>query len=155
MKTQIADFAGGCFWHIEDAFLNQSGVIKTTVGYEGGHVPSPTYEQVCSHTTGHAETVRLEYDPTQVSYENLVRQYLAMHDPTQLDRQGPDIGDNYRSAIFFHDAEQKRVAEQVIAELTASGKYRDPIVTKLEAAQEFYPAEAYHQQFFAKQRGRS
>lgn len=152
-KHEIADFAGGCFWHIEDAFLDQPGIVKTEVGYEGGDKPQPTYEMVCTHQTGHAETVRLEYDSAVTSYEKLVRSYLAMHDPTQLNRQGPDIGDNYRSAIFYHSPEQKEIAERVIDELNQSGKYADPIVTQVVPAEKFWPAEGYHQKYFAKQRG--
>lgn len=152
-SPEIADFAGGCFWHIEDKFLHQAGVLTTTVGYEGGTKPQPTYEQVCSHTTGHAETVRLEFDPEQVSYETMVTAYLTMHDPTQLNRQGADVGDNYRSAIFYHSDQQKQIAEQVLKTLNESGKYADPVVTKLEPASQFWPAEDYHQKYFAKHRG--
>lgn len=152
-QTELADFAGGCFWHIEDKFLGQSGIARSTVGYEGGDKPQPTYGQVCSHTTGHAETVQLEFDPAAISYEALVRKYLTMHDPTQLNRQGADVGDNYRSAIFYHSPEQKSIAEKVITELNESGKYADPIVTKFEPATKFWPAEDYHQKYFAKQRG--
>lgn len=152
-KTELADFAGGCFWHIEDQFLKQPGIVSTTVGYEGGDKPEPTYAQVCSETTGHAETVRLEFDPDVVSYEELVRTYLAMHDPTQVDRQGPDVGTSYRGVIFYHSPEQQQVAEKVIAELNDSGKYDRPLATKVQPTTKFWPAEDYHQQYFAKQRG--
>lgn len=107
MATQKADFGGGCFWSVEEVFRTLPGVIKTTVGYEGGHVDKPTYEQVCSHTTGHAETVQVEFDPQKVSYKKLLDLFFVHHDPTQMNRQGPDVGDNYRSVIFYHNQEQR------------------------------------------------
>ena len=115
-------------------------------------MPQPTYQQVCSHITGHAETVRITFDPKIISYAQLVRAYMTMHDPTQLDRQGPDIGDNYRSAIFYHSPAQQAAAQAIVDELTASGHYAQPIVTKIEPASQFWPAEEYHQQYQAKQR---
>ena len=153
-QHEIADLAGGCFWQIEDEFLNLPGVIKTQVGYEGGTMPQPTYAQVCSHVTGHAETVRVIFDPLVIEYEDLVQKYMQMHDPTQIDRQGPDVGENYRSAIFYHSPGQKAAAEKVVEEINDSGKYTDPVVTKIEPATKFWPAEVYHQQFLAKQRSR-
>jgi peptide-methionine (S)-S-oxide reductase len=124
-NIEKADFGGGCFWKIEEVFRTTPGVIKTTVGYEGGRVDNPTYEQVCSHTTGHAETVQVEFDPKQISYNELLDVFFKNHDPTQLNRQGLDIGDNYRSVIFYHSKEQKRCAETKIKELTKSGKFKD------------------------------
>lgn len=141
-------FAAGCFWGVQYYFDQVPGVTKTTVGYTGGHTENPTYEQVCAHTTGHAEAVLIEYDPEQVSYETLVRQFFRMHDPTQLNRQGPDIGDNYRSAIFYFDDEQKHTAERVKAALQP--QFAKPIVTEITAAQTFYGAEPYHQKFTEK-----
>lgn len=140
-----AIFAAGCFWGVQFYFDQVPGVTKTTVGYTGGHAENPTYEQVCTHTTGHAEAVLLDFDPEQVSYETLCRQFFRMHDPTQLNRQGPDVGDSYRSAIFYFDDEQKKIAEAVKAEL--AGTYKKPIVTQIEPAAKFYPAEDYHQKY--------
>ncbi len=152
-KLSQADFAGGCFWGIEDVFLKLPGVVKTEVGYEGGEQPKPTYAQVCSHITGHAETVRVTFNPGIVSYEDLLRRYMAEHDPTQLNRQGPDVGENYRSAIFYHNEDQHVQAKQILDELNQSGKYDAPIVTQVVLATTFWPAEGYHQQYFAKRRG--
>jgi len=142
---QKALFAAGCFWGVQFYFDQVPGVTQTTVGYTGGHLPDPTYEAVCSHKTGHAEATQIEFDPTQVSYETLVRQFFRMHDPTQLNRQGPDIGDQYRSAIFFFDENQKQTAEHIRDELAQS--YGKPIVTQIAPAQTFYKAEAYHQKY--------
>lgn len=125
------------------------GVIETEVGYIGGHIDNPTYEQVCTHTTGHAEAVRIVFDPSKVSYKTLLEQFFRMHDPTQLNRQGPDVGDNYRSAIFYKDNEQKAEAQTVINELNKS-RFDGKIVTTLEPASKFWPAEEYHQKFTAK-----
>lgn len=149
-KTELADFGGGCFWGVEEAFRTEAKVIKTTVGYEGGTADNPTYEQVCSHTTGHAETVQVEYDPGVTSYEDLLAIFFAHHDPTQLNRQGPDVGDSYRSVIFYHSPEQKKAAEAKIDELIQSKKYSDPIVTQVVPAQTFWHAEEYHQQYLHK-----
>jgi methionine-S-sulfoxide reductase len=140
-----AIFAAGCFWGVQYYFDQVPGVTKSTVGYTGGHVPSPTYEQVCTHTTGHAEAVELEFDPSQVSYEVLCQHFFRMHDPTQLNRQGPDVGDSYRSAIFYLNDEQKTVAENVSD--SAQANWQEPIVTEISPAGEFYPAEDYHQKF--------
>jgi peptide-methionine (S)-S-oxide reductase len=145
-----ATFGAGCFWGVEAAFREIHGVTKTEVGYEGGTLENPTYEDVCSHTTGHAEVVEVTYDPEEVSYEELLEVFWGKHDPTLLNRQGWDIGDQYRSVIFFHDDEQRAAAERSMAELDASGRYRRPIVTVIEPAQTFYRAEEYHQRYLEK-----
>lgn len=146
----IATFAAGCFWGVEDAFRGVKGVKSTTVGYTGGHTKNPTYKEVCSHTTGHAEAVEVEFDPKQVSYQKLLDLFWEIHDPTQLNRQGPDVGTQYRSAIFFHDAEQEAAARASKAAQEKSGKYHGAVVTEIAAAPEFYRAEDYHQQYFEK-----
>lgn len=140
-----AIFSAGCFWGVQYYFDQVPGVIETKVGYTGGHTEDPTYEDVCTHTTGHAEAVELEFDPQQVTYETLVRQFFRMHDPTQLNRQGPDVGDQYRSAIFCTTGEQKVIAEQICDEIQA--KTDGLIVTQIVKAAAFYPAEEYHQKF--------
>jgi peptide-methionine (S)-S-oxide reductase len=145
-----ATFAAGCFWGVEARFADLPGVSSTEVGYTGGTTSSPTYEQVCSHRTGHAEAVRLEYDPGRVSYEELLAAFFGMHDPTQLDRQGPDVGDNYRSAVFFHTPEQEQAAKTAVEQLSESGIFKRPIVTQVEPAPEWWRAEEYHQKYFAK-----
>lgn len=142
---QKAVFAAGCFWGVQYYFDQIPGVIKTTVGYTGGYTESPTYDEVCTHTTGHAEAVMIEYDPKRVDYKTLVKQFFHMHDPTQLNRQGPDIGDNYRSAIFYFDYEQENDALSVMAEVQKHSK--DKIVTQVVPADIFYEAEPYHQKF--------
>ncbi len=149
-----ATFAAGCFWGVEAAFRQVPGVKQTAVGYTGGQMTSPTYEQVCTDRTGHAEAVEVEYDPAQVSYENLLEVFWANHDPTQLNRQGPDYGSQYRSAIFYHTPEQQAAAEASKQALADSGKLRRPIVTQIVPAAEFYRAEEYHQQYLEK-RGQS
>ena len=148
-----ATFAAGCFWGVEQRFSELPGVLSTEVGYTGGATTHPTYEQVCSHTTGHAEAVRLEYDPERVSYAELLAAFFAMHDPTTPGRQGPDIGAQYRSAVFFHSPEQERAARDAIARLEAEGCYRTPVVTEVVPAPEFWRAEEYHQRYLTK-RGR-
>lgn len=140
-----AIFAAGCFWGVQYYFDQVPGVVKSTVGYTGGHIENPTYEEVCTHTTGHAEAVLLEFDPARVSYETLCRHFFRMHDPTQLNRQGWDIGDNYRSAIFYFGDEQLQTAERV--KNACQPKFDKPIVTQLAAAGEFYQAEDYHQKY--------
>jgi peptide-methionine (S)-S-oxide reductase len=145
-----AQFAAGCFWGIEAAFARIPGVLETAVGYAGGHAEKPTYEQVCSGRTGHAETVEVDFDPAQVSYADLVEAFFAMHDPTQLNRQGPDIGTQYRSAIFYADDEQKAVAEAAKAKLDGSGHLRRPVATEITPASRFWRAEEYHQKYFAR-----
>jgi peptide-methionine (S)-S-oxide reductase len=147
-----ATFGAGCFWGVEAAFRQVEGVTATRVGYSGGTLENPTYEDVCSHTTGHAEVVEVTYDREQVPYEDLLRVFWRKHDPTRLSRQGWDIGDNYRSAIFFHDDEQREAALKSKAEEQANRSA--PIVTQIEPAQTFYEAEDYHQQYLEK-RGRS
>jgi peptide-methionine (S)-S-oxide reductase len=147
-----ATFGAGCFWGVEAAFRQLEGVTKTEVGYEGGTLENPTYEDVCSHTTGHAEVVEVTYDPDQISYEELLDVFWAKHDPTQLNRQGWDIGDQYRSVVFFHDDEQQEEAVRSKAEQQTH--YRAPVVTQIEPAQTFYRAEDYHQQYLEK-RGRA
>jgi peptide-methionine (S)-S-oxide reductase len=147
-----ATFGAGCFWGVEAAFRQLEGVTATAVGYEGGTLENPTYEDVCSHTTGHAEVVEVTYDPEQISYDELLDVFWAKHDPTQLNRQGWDIGDQYRSVVFFHDKEQREAAERSKAEQQTH--YRAPVVTQIEPAQTFYVAEDYHQQYLEK-RGRA
>lgn len=143
-----AIFAAGCFWGVQYYFDQIPGVIKSTVGYTGGHTKNPSYEDVCTHITGHAEAVLLEFDPAKVTYETLVKQFFRMHDPTQLNRQGPDVGDSYRSAIFYENDEQKKTAEKVRDE--SQTNFTEPIVTQIVAASEFYLAEDYHQKFTEK-----
>jgi peptide-methionine (S)-S-oxide reductase len=147
-----ATFGAGCFWGVEAAFRQLEGVTKTEVGYEGGRLANPSYDDVCSHTTGHAEVVEVTYDPERISYEELLDVFWRKHDPTQLNRQGWDIGDQYRSAVFFHDEEQRAAAEASKAREQAN--WRRPIVTVVEPAQTFWPAEDYHQQYLEK-RGRA
>ncbi len=147
-----ATFGAGCFWGVEAAFRQLDGVTATRVGYAGGHLEHPTYEDVCSHTTGHAEVVEVSYDPEQISYDDLLQVFWRKHDPTQLNRQGWDIGDNYRSVIFVHDEEQRAAAEASKSAEQAS--HSKPVVTQIEPAQTFYEAEDYHQQYLEK-RGRA
>ena len=154
-QIEQTDLAGGCFWGIEDDLRRLPGVVKTEVGYEGGSVPKPTYLLVCSHLTGHAETVRVSFDSHKTDFETIVRAYLKMHDPTQVNRQGPDVGDDYRSAIFYHSDQQKTIAEAVIKELNQSGQFSQPIATQVVPTTKFWPAEEYHQQYLAKQRGQA
>ena len=148
-----ATFGAGCFWGVEHFFREVPGVIDAVSGYAGGHVDNPTYRQVCTDTTGHAEVVEVTFDPAKVAYGKLVDLFFKMHDPTQLNRQGPDIGTQYRSAIFTHSPEQARAAEEKKAEAQASGRYKGPIVTSIEPAQTFWPAEDYHQRYFEKHGG--
>jgi len=150
MKTETAFLAAGCFWGVQAYFDDLEGVVSTEVGYSGGHVEDPTYEQVVTHTTGHAETTKIEFDPSVISFHDILEHFFRMHDPTTLNQDGPNIGDNYRSAIFYQNDEQKAIAEQVIAELTAQKKFDDPIVTEVTKAGPFYLAEEYHQKFFRK-----
>ena len=149
-----AIFAAGCFWGVEAAFRNTEGVTATRVGYTGGHTPNATYHDVCSGGTGHAEAVEVEFDPARVSYEQLLNVFWEEHDPTTMNRQGPDVGTQYRSGIFYVDDAQRASAEASKAALEASGKYRKPIVTEITAATAFWPAEDYHQQYLEK-RGRA
>ncbi|HPH34851.1 MAG TPA: peptide-methionine (S)-S-oxide reductase MsrA [Methanoregulaceae archaeon] len=151
-----ATFAAGCFWGVEAAFREMKGVISTRVGYTGGHAKNPTYEEVCSGKTGHAEAVEVVFDPLAVSYQELLDLFWSIHDPTQLNRQGPDYGTNYRSAIFYHTPAQKILAEESRKRIAESRRYgRRPVVTEIMPASPFYPAEEYHQQFYEKQGRRS
>ena len=147
----MATFAAGCFWGVEARFDALHGVRSTEVGYTGGTTPNPTYRQVCSHTTGHAEAVRVDYDPEQITYEDLLEAFFAMHDPTTKDRQGPDVGDQYRSAIFFHTPEQETAARTAVSRLQREERFRRPIVTSIVPAPHWWRAEDYHQKYFAKQ----
>ena len=144
-----ATFGGGCFWHLEEAFRQMTGVVSTRVGYMGGAKEHPTYEEVCSHTTGHAEVVEVTFDPGQVSYDKLLRVFWDCHDPTQLNRQGPDRGTQYRSAIFYTSEEQHKAALSYIRQLNAAHTFHAPIVTQVAPLQQFYAAEEYHQNYLA------
>ena len=148
-----ATFAAGCFWGVEQRFAALPGVTSTEVGYTGGTTESPTYEDVCSHRTGHAEAVRLDYDPERISYQELLAHFFSTHDPTQWNRQGPDFGSQYRSAVFFHDAAQEKAARAAIEQLTASGVFKRKIVTLVEPAGPWWRAEEYHQKYFQKHAG--
>ena len=145
-----ATFGAGCFWGVEATFRQIPGVIDTAVGYLGGTLKNPTYEDVCTDQTGHAEVVQVTYDPAKVSYNQLLNVFWEMHDPTTLNRQGPDVGTQYRSAIFFHSPEQEAIARRSKAEVEASGKFRRPIVTEITPASTFYRAEEYHQRYLEK-----
>jgi peptide-methionine (S)-S-oxide reductase len=146
--TEKATFGAGCFWQVEAAFRELDGVVDTAVGYEGGHVDNPTYEQVCTGTTGHVEVTQVTFDPSRISYEDLVTKYFELHDPTQLNRQGPDVGWQYRSVIFAESDEHAEIARRVIER--TQGRYRDPIVTEIEPAAPFWMAEDYHQCYLEK-----
>jgi peptide-methionine (S)-S-oxide reductase len=148
--TDIATFAAGCFWGIEAGFRRVPGVLDAVSGYSGGHTVNPTYKDVCSDETGHAEVVQVTFDPGKVSYESLLDTFWQMHDPTQVNRQGPDYGSQYRSAIFFHSPEQEAVAKKSKATLEARGKFRRPIATEITPAGPFYRAEEYHQRYLEK-----
>ena len=148
--NQVATLAGGCFWCLEAVYDQLKGVASVESGYMGGHAPDPTYEQVCSGASGHAEVVRITFDPAVVSYRDLLAVFFTIHDPTQLNRQGNDVGTQYRSAIFYHSEEQKREAEAVVAKLTADRLFRDPIVTEIVPASTFYMAEDHHQEYFER-----
>lgn len=152
--VETAVFAGGCFWGVEFKFRQVEGVLATEVGYTGGKTENPTYTRVCTKNTGHAEAVRLNYDAAQISYEELLDVFFDIHDPTQLNRQGPDVGDQYRSAVFYLNEEQKQAAEKKIAALENSGRYKKPVVTQVAAASTFYRAEEYHQQYIEKNYGK-
>lgn len=145
-----ATFAEGCFWGVEDTFRQVKGVTDVAVGYTGGTTKDPTYKQVCTDRTGHAEAVEIDFDPAQVSYRELLAVFFQSHDPTQLNRQGPDYGSQYRSAIFFHDAEQEAAAREAKEALDKAGVFKRPIVTQIVPAQEFYRAEEYHQRYLEK-----
>lgn len=149
MNLEKATFGTGCFWCTEALYETLDGVIDAVSGYEGGQKPNPTYNEVCSGTTGHAECVEVTYDPTKVTYAELLEAFFRSHDPTTLNRQGADVGTQYRSVIFYHTDEQKHLAETAKDELNKAGAYTSPIVTEISPAETFYPAEAYHQSYFA------
>ena len=151
MSLKQATFAAGCFWGVEAAFRKVDGVVSTQVGYSGGHTENPTYRQVCTDSTGHAESVLVTYDPAKVSFPELLDAFWTCHDPTTMNRQGPDYGTQYRSAIFFHDPQQEADARASLKEVNASHVFKRPIVTEIAPATKFYPAEDYHQQYFEKQ----
>jgi peptide-methionine (S)-S-oxide reductase len=150
MPIQKATFAAGCFWGVELAFRKVTGVISAQVGYIGGKTENPTYQEVCTNETGHAEAVELEYDPAKVSYDELLKVFFDLHDPTTLNRQGPDIGSQYRSAIFYHSEAQRNAAEAFIDHLDQSGRFKKQIVTEITSAPRFYPAEDFHQRYLEK-----
>jgi peptide-methionine (S)-S-oxide reductase len=146
---QIATLAGGCFWCLEAVYLELKGVLEVESGYAGGNVANPTYRQVCSDTTGHAEVVKITFDPTIISYRELLEVFFTIHDPTTPNRQGADIGSQYRSVIFYHNPEQEAIARQVIEEIEAEQLWSGPVVTEVTPLSAYYPAEAYHQNYFA------
>jgi peptide-methionine (S)-S-oxide reductase len=150
MTTELATLAGGCFWCLEAVFEQLRGVKQVASGYAGGHVPNPSYEAVCTGTTGHAEVVQVTFDPDVIAFRDLLGVFFTIHDPTTLDRQGGDVGTQYRSAIFYHDDAQRRAAEDVIRELEAEHVFDEPIVTKIEPLDAFYPAEAYHREYYRR-----
>ena len=150
MSTETATLAGGCFWCIEAAFQRVRGVISATPGYAGGDVAEPSYEQVCTGRTGHAEAVEIVFDPGELAYADLLRIFFAVHDPTTVDRQGADVGSQYRSAIFYHDAAQREAAEGIIAELERDHAFQAPIVTEVAPLERFWPAEDYHNEYFRR-----
>ena len=148
-NLETATLAAGCFWCVEAIFDDLKGVEDVVSGYSGGHTENPTYKEVCSETTGHAEVVQIRFDPSELSYKELLQVFFTVHDPTTLNRQGGDIGTSYRSAVFYHSDEQKQIAEETIAEFNAEGIYDNPIVTEVTAFDKFWPAEDYHQEYFA------
>lgn len=148
-----ATLAGGCFWCLEAVYLDLAGVVSVTSGYTGGAVPDPSYEQVCTGTTGHAEAVQVRFDPEVIGYRDLLQVFFGIHDPTTKDRQGNDVGPQYRSAIFYHDEAQHAEAEAVMREVGREGLYQAPLVTELRPAGPFYPAEAYHRDYYANNPG--
>ena len=148
---QLATFGAGCFWGVESAFRQIPGVTDATVGYEGGNLVNPSYKDVCTDGTGHAEVVQVAFDPAKVAYDQLLDAFWNLHDPTTLNRQGPDVGTQYRSVIFTHSPEQETAAKASLAKLASSGRFKRPIVTQVVPASTFYPAEEYHQRYFEKQ----
>ena len=150
--AEKATFGAGCFWHIEEEFKKLKGVILTSVGFMGGNLRTPSYKDVCTGKTGHAEVVHLEYDSEVISYEKLLEVFWNIHDPTTLNKQGPDIGTQYRSVIFFHNKEQEKIANASKVKFEEGGKFKNKIVTEIKPAQDFWKAEEYHQKYFEKQR---
>ncbi len=150
VKLETATFGGGCFWHVEEDFRHVEGVVSTVVGYEGGTMPHPTYEDVCTDQTGYVEVVQVQFDPAKISYDRLVDAFFQLHDPTSMDRQGPDHGTQYRSVIFYQSPEQQQAAEACKIQLEKSGQYGRPIVTKIVPASAFWKAEEYHQHYYEK-----
>jgi peptide-methionine (S)-S-oxide reductase len=148
-NLEIATLAGGCFWCLEAVFDQLQGVAEVVSGYSGGNTPNPTYRMVCSGETGHAEVVNIRFDPSQITFRELLEVFFSIHDPTTPNRQGGDLGTQYRSAIFYHSPEQKAISEQTIANLNAAGDWRNPIVTEVTPYQAFFPAEDYHQEYYA------
>ena len=149
-RKEVATLAGGCFWCLEAVFDDLSGVEDVVSGYSGGVVPNPTYKHVCTGETGHAEVVQVTFDPDVIPYRDLLKVFFSIHDPTTMNRQGGDVGTQYRSAVYYHSEEQKQVAEEVIAELTLEKLWNDPIVTEVAPLKKFYPAEMYHQEYFKR-----
>lgn len=150
MKTETAMFGAGCFWGVEATFRQVPGVVDAAVGYSGGHTLNPTYKDVCTDQTGHVEVIHVDYDPDQVSYEQLLEVFFDNHNPTTLNQQGPDYGEQYRSVVFTYNPEQEQAAKAMIAKLTQEGRFKKPIVTAVEPAQTFYRAEEYHQRYLEK-----
>lgn len=150
---EIATLAGGCFWCLDAVYQDLRGVGLIESGYMGGHVRNPSYREVCNGTTGHAEVVQLTFDPAQISFQEILEVFFTIHDPTTLNRQGADVGTQYRSAIFYHNDEQKAIAEEIVRAITAAGLWKDPIVTQIAAADTFYKAEEYHQDYYSQNRG--
>ena len=149
-NQEVATLGGGCFWCLEAVYDELQGVESVESGYSGGTVPNPTYQQVCSGATGHAEVVQVTFDPQEISYREILEVFFQIHDPTTLNRQGADVGTHYRSVIFYHDEEQEATAEEMIDELEASGKWRDPIVTEVVPFEAFYEAEDYHREYYQR-----
>lgn len=147
-ETETATLAGGCFWCVEAAFKELAGVHEAESGYTGGHATDPSYEAVCREETGHAEAVQVTYDPDEIAYPEILRVFFTIHNPTTVNRQGPDVGEQYRSAVFYHDDEQREIVESFVEELEAEGVYDDPIVTEIEPLEEWYTAEPYHQDYY-------
>jgi peptide-methionine (S)-S-oxide reductase len=155
MNLETATFAAGCFWHVEDTFRTVEGIVSTEVGFEGGKLDHPKYSDVCTNGTGHAEVVKIQYDPSKVTYRRLLETFFELHDPTTVDRQGPDVGTQYRSVIFYSSPGQKEQAYAYKADLEKSKRYGRPIATAIVPASTFWKAEDYHQQYFEKERGES
>lgn len=149
-KTELATLGGGCFWCVEAVYVELRGVRKVVSGYSGGTTDNPTYKEICTGKTGHAEVIQVEFDPAQISYEQLLQVFLTVHDPTTLNRQGNDVGTQYRSVIFYHSPEQKASAEKIVKEVDAAKIWPNPLVTEISELKKFYPAEDYHQNYFAE-----